>query len=65
MLKKAMLGVAATALVAALALPVQFTPAEAAMTCKAAAKMKYPHNLKARMSFKKACKARWKASQKA
>jgi len=65
MLKKAMLGVIATAFVAALALPVQFVPAEAAMTCKAAAKMKYPHSLKSRMSFKKDCKTKWKASRKA
>ena len=46
-------------------MPVQFVPAEAAMTCKAAAKMKYPHNMKSRMSFKKDCKTKWKASQKA
>ena len=65
MLKKMMLGVVATAFVAAVALPVQFVPAEAAMTCKAAAKAKYPHSLKSRMSFKKDCKAKWKASQKA
>jgi hypothetical protein len=66
MLKKAMLGIAATAFVAAIALPVQFAPASAAaMTCKAAAKMKYPHAMKSRMSFKKDCKAKWKATQKA
>ena len=65
MLKKVILGVAATAFVAALALPVQFAPATAAaMTCKAAAKMKYPHDMKSRMSFKKDCKAKWKATQK-
>jgi hypothetical protein len=65
MLKKVMLGVAATALVAALALPVQFAPAEAAMTCKAAAKAKFKGELKARHAWKKECKAAWKASHKA
>jgi hypothetical protein len=66
MLKKAILAVAATAFVAAIALPVQFAPATAAaMTCKAAAKAKFPHDMKSRVSFKKDCKAKWKASQKA
>jgi hypothetical protein len=65
MLKKVLLSVVATAFVAALAIPVQFAPAEAAMTCKAAAKAKFPGDLKARHAFKKDCKAHWKASQKA
>jgi hypothetical protein len=65
MLKKAMFGVVATVLVAAVAVPVQFAPAEAAMTCKAVAKAKYKGEMKARHSFKKECKAAFKASQKA
>ena len=65
MLKKVLLSVVATAFVAALAIPVQLAPAEAAMTCKAAAKAKFPGDLKARHAFKKDCKAHWKASQKA
>ena len=66
MLKKVLFGVVATALVAAIALPVQFTPATAGtMTCKAAAKAKYKGNMKARHAFMKSCKAHFKASQKA
>jgi hypothetical protein len=65
MLKKVLFSVVATALVAALALPVQFAPAEAAMTCKAAAKAKFAGDMKARHAFKKECKAHWKAMQKA
>ena len=41
------------------------TPAEAAMTCKAAAKAKFPGDMKSRHAWKKECKAHWKASQKA
>jgi hypothetical protein len=62
MLKKVLLAVVATGFIAALALPVQFTPAEAAMTCKEAAKVKFPGDRKARHAYKKACKAAWKAS---
>ena len=66
MLKKVLFGVVATALVAAIALPVQFTPATAGtMTCKAAAKAKYKGDMKARHAFMKGCKAHFKASQKA
>jgi len=65
MLKKVLFSVAATALVAAIAVPVQFAPAEAAMTCKAAAKAKYKGDMKARHAFKKECKAAFKAHQKA
>ena len=65
MLKKVLLSVVATAFVAALAIPVQFAPAEAAMTCKAAAKAKFPGDMKSRHAWKKECKAHWKASQKA
>jgi hypothetical protein len=66
MLKKVLFAAVATALVAATALPMQFTPATAgAMTCKAAAKAKFPDDLKARHAYKKACKAAWKATHKA
>lgn len=62
MLKKVLFAVVATGFVAALALPVQITPAEAAMTCKEAAKVKFPGDRKARHAYKKACKAAWKGS---
>jgi hypothetical protein len=65
MLKKITFAVIATAFVAAFALPLQIAPAAAAETCKAAAKAKFPDSLKDRHSFKKQCKAAWKASQKA
>lgn len=66
MLKKVLFSVVATALVAALALPVQIVPAAAeGMTCKEAAKMKFPDDKKARHAWKKECKAHWKAMQKA
>jgi hypothetical protein len=65
MLKKVLFSVVATAFVAALALPVQFAPAEAGMSCKAAAKAKFPSDMKARHAWKKECKAAWKSQQKA
>jgi Na+-translocating ferredoxin:NAD+ oxidoreductase RnfG subunit len=63
MLKKVLFAVVATGFVAALALPVQSKAAEAATTCKDAAKMEFPNDRKARRAFKKDCKAAWKASQ--
>jgi hypothetical protein len=66
MLKKVLFAALASALVAAVALPVQLSSVEAAViTCKEAAKMKFPTDAKARHAFKKDCKAAWKASQKA
>lgn len=66
MLKKVLFGAVATALVAAVAVPVQFTAATAGpMTCKAAAKAKYKGDLKARHAFMKGCKAHAKAMEKA
>ena len=62
MLKKVLFAVVAIGFAAALALPVQVTTAEAAMTCKEAAKMKFPDDRKARHAWKKECKAAWKAS---
>ena len=64
MLKKMLFAVLATALVAAVALPVQFTPAEAALTCKEEAKVKFPADTKERHAYKKGCKAAWKAANK-
>ena len=64
MLKKMLFAVLATALVAAVALPVQFTPAEAALTCKEAAKVNFPADTKERHAYKKGCKAAWKAANK-
>jgi hypothetical protein len=66
MLKKIMFAALATALVGAVALPVQLTSAEAApLSCKQAAKLKFPTDHKARHAWKKGCVAAWKASQKA
>ncbi len=65
MLKKVLFAAVATALVAAVALPVQFSGAEAAViTCKEAAKLKFPADAKARHAYKKGCKAAWKAANK-
>jgi hypothetical protein len=63
MLKKVLFAVVATGFVTVLALPVRFTAAEAATTCKDAAKMEFPNDRKSRKAFKKECKAAWKASQ--
>jgi hypothetical protein len=62
MLKKILVAATATAIVAGVTLSVPVT-AEAAMTCKDAAKMKYPDNHKMRHAFKKECKDAWKASK--
>jgi hypothetical protein len=63
MLKKVLFAVVATGFVSALALPVQFTAAEAATTCKDAAKMQFPNDRKMQKAFKKGCKAEFKSSQ--
>ena len=65
MLKKMLIAAVATAVLSATALPIQLQPAQAATTCKDAAKAKFPKDLKARLEFKKQCKQAWKASQKA
>jgi len=67
MLKKVLFAALATLLVAAVALPMGLTSVEAAVviTCKEAAKLKFPTDNKARHAFKKECKAAWKATQKA
>jgi hypothetical protein len=65
MLKKVLFAALATALVAAVALPVGFSSVEAAtITCKEAAKMKFPTSLKQRHAWKKCCVAAWKAANK-
>jgi hypothetical protein len=64
MLKKVLFATVASALLAAVALPVQVAPAAAGpMSCKAAAKAKFHGSLKMRHEFRKECKAHWKASQ--
>jgi hypothetical protein len=65
MLKRVILAAVATAFVAASALPVAVTPADAATSCKAAAKAKFASDRKARHAYKKECKAAFKAHQKA
>jgi hypothetical protein len=65
MLKRVILAAVATAFVAATAMPVALTPAEAATTCKQAAKAKFAGDRKARHAYKKQCKAAFKAQQKA
>jgi hypothetical protein len=66
MLKKVLFAALATALVAAVALPMELTSAGAAvLTCKEAAKLKFPTDHKARHAWKKGCVAAWKATQKA
>ena len=64
MLKRMILAAVSTTFVAALALPVQFVPAEAGMmNCKQAAKAKFPGDRKARHAFKKECKAAHKVQK--
>jgi hypothetical protein len=63
MLKRVILAAVATAFVAATAMPVAVTPAYAATSCKQAAKAKFPGDRKARHSFKKQCKAAFKAQK--
>ena len=65
MLKRVILAAVATAFVAASALPVAVTPADAATTCKQTAKAKFAGDRKARHAYKKQCKAAFKAQQKA
>ena len=67
MLRKALIAAVATGFVAATALTVQVGSAGATsmttMSCKEAAKMKYPADKKARHAYKKACKEAWKAQK--
>ena len=59
MLRNVFFAAIAAGLVAAVALPVQITPA-----CKEAAKAKFPKSLKERNAYRKACRKAWKAAQK-
>ena len=63
MLKRVILAAVATAFVAATAMPVALTPADAATTCKQAAKAKFASDRKARHAFKKQCKAAFKTQK--
>jgi len=73
MLKKVLFAVAICGLAAGVALPVQ--PAQAAkaakaaaaapLTCKEAAKLKFPGDLKARHAYKHECKVAFRAQHKA
>jgi len=67
MFKKLLLAAIAAGLVSTATLPLQIAPAQAemmtGMTCKDAAKTKYPDARKMRHEFKKACKDAWKAAQ--
>jgi hypothetical protein len=54
--------VAAVALLAVAAMPLHSSPAAAGtITCKQAAKAKYPNNLFKRMADRRACRKAWKA----
>ena len=62
MLKRTILAAAATAFVAAFALPIQVAPAAAeTMSCRDAAKAKFAKDRKARRAYRKECRAESKA----
>jgi hypothetical protein len=68
MLKKIILAAAVTGLVAGAAMPLHTSPAEAASGCLKAAKAKYAGDHKARVAYRKECRAHYKsyrAAQKA
>jgi hypothetical protein len=61
MWKKVLLASAVTALLASVAIPIQTTPADAGRSgCRAAAKLKYPGDSKARREFRRWCKREYK-----
>jgi hypothetical protein len=65
MLKKTLFAALATLVVGAVAVPASVTSTEAAvLTCKEAAKLKFPADHKARHAFRKECRQAWKASKK-
>jgi hypothetical protein len=70
MLKKVLFAATVCGLVVGIALPLQPSPARAkapalaGLTCKEAAKLKFPSDVKARHSYKHECKTAWKASHK-
>ena len=62
MLKRIFLAAAVTGLIAGASIPVQIDSAIAASSgCREAAKAKFHGELKARVAFKRECKAHWKA----
>jgi hypothetical protein len=61
MFKKMLFAAALTGLLAGAAVPVQSSTAEAASGCRKAAHMKFHSDLKARVAYRKECRAHWKA----
>jgi hypothetical protein len=64
MLKKVLLAATVSGLVAGIALPVP-SQAAAPLSCKGAAKLKFPTDAKARHAYRHECKLAWKAQKKA
>jgi hypothetical protein len=60
MLRNVILAAAVAGLVVGAAVPLQSSPAEAASGCFKAAKVKYSGDYKARVAYRKECKAHWK-----
>jgi hypothetical protein len=66
MLKRMLVAATVTGLIAGASVSVQAAPTPPGeITCKAAAKAKYPQDRTARVAYKKECKAHWKAYQTA
>ncbi len=65
MLKKVFLAAAATLLLAGATMTVQSTPAQAKSGCWKAAKAKYPGSFKARWTYRRDCRKRYRAYRKA
>ena len=66
MLKKVFLAAAATLLLAGATMTVQSTPAQALKNgCWQAAKAKYPGSFKARWTYRRDCRKRYRAYRKA
>jgi hypothetical protein len=65
MLKKVLLAATVSGLVAGIALPVPSqAAAPAPLSCKEAAKLKFPTDAKARHAYRHECKLAWKAEKK-
>jgi hypothetical protein len=62
MLKKVIVAAAVCGLVTGVALPLQ--AATGPLTCKEAAKLRYPGDAKARHAYKHGCRMAWKAAHK-
>ncbi len=60
-MKKVLLATAATLILAGTAMTAT-VPAQAAITCEDAAKMKYPDSIIDRLKWKRQCKKAWKAA---